>query len=359
MRTRPTTVSLVLGSGGARGLAHIGVIERMQVLRLLDPTFCRDGLFKGERIMGVLRELIGDHTIEELPVSFTAVATDLESGEEVWLREGKLFDAIRASIATPMVFTPFLHGERTLLDGALVNPLPIGPTLNDATDLTVVVNLSGLAELQPVPVASTQTVNGDSYRQRVRSFIDSLHLARSPAPGPLTCHAVTRPVRCRRHSHADDAGHHHAPQARGLLTGRHSRHSAQRLHTLRVLARSGVDRARPRACGAEVCQERALTRVFRQRPVGSALGFVRGKPRRQRAERRTSDRSRGRPAGHQVPTVDARCLSARGSISCRGRNQLRRAQGFAASHQRQQSGALLRDSGAVDSIRSCALQKSR
>jgi len=222
MPTPATTVSLVLGSGGARGLAHIGVIqwltengydirsiagssmgalvggiyatgklevyaewvlalERMQVLRLLDPTFGRDGLFKGERIMGVLRELIGDHVIEELPVTFTAVATDLASGEEVWLREGKLFDAIRASIATPMVFTPFLHGERTLLDGALVNPLPIGPTLNDATDLTVVVNLSGLAELRPVPIASTQTVNGDSYRQRVRSFIDSLHLARSPA----------------------------------------------------------------------------------------------------------------------------------------------------------------------------------
>jgi NTE family protein len=222
MPSNPTTVSLVLGGGGARGLAHIGVIqwltengydirsiagssmgalvggiyatgklavyaewvlalERMQVLRLLDPTFGRDGLFKGERIMGVLRELIGDHTIEELPMSFTAVATDLESGDEVWLREGKLFDAIRASIATPLIFTPFVHGERTLLDGALVNPLPIGPTLNDATDLTVAVSLSGLAEVRPAPAASTPMVNGNAYRQRIRAFIDSLHLARSPA----------------------------------------------------------------------------------------------------------------------------------------------------------------------------------
>jgi len=212
----------VLGGGGARGLAHVGVIqwltekgydirsiagssmgalvggiyatgklgvyaewvlalERMQVLRLLDPTFGRDGLFKGERIIGVLRELIGDHAIEELPVLFTAVATDLESGEEVWLREGKLFDAIRASIATPLIFTPFVHGERTLLDGALVNPLPIGPTLNDATDLTVVVSLSGLAEVRPAPAASAPMVNGNAYRQRIRAFIDSLHLARSPA----------------------------------------------------------------------------------------------------------------------------------------------------------------------------------
>jgi NTE family protein len=222
-KSASTTVSLVLGSGGARGLAHIGAIqwltengydirslsgssmgalvggiyatgklgvyaewvlalERMQVLRLLDPTFGRDGLFKGERIIGVLRELIGDCAIEELPVSFTAVATDLESGEEVWLHEGKLFDAIRASIATPLVFTPFVCGKRTLLDGALVNPLPIGPTLNDGTDLTVAVNLSGAAELRPTPVASTPAVAGNGYRQRIGAFIDSLHPARVAAP---------------------------------------------------------------------------------------------------------------------------------------------------------------------------------
>jgi len=218
---QPTTISLVLGSGGARGLAHIGVIqwltengydirsiagtsmgalvggiyamgklevyvewvialERMQVLRLLDPTFGRDGLFKGERIIGVLRELIGDCAIEALPMAFTAVATDLDSGEEVWLREGTLFDAIRASMATPLVFTPFLHGTRTLLDGALVNPLPISPTLGDATDLTIVVNLSGPAELRPPPAATTPMASGNVYRQRIRAFIESLHTAHAP-----------------------------------------------------------------------------------------------------------------------------------------------------------------------------------
>ncbi len=211
----------MLGSGGARGLAHIGVIrwltengyeirsiagtsmgalvggiyatgklevyaswvlalERMQVLRLLDPTFGSGGLFKGERIIGVLRELIGDCAIESLPLSFTAVATDLDSGEEVWLREGKLFDAIRASIATPLVFTPFLHGSRTLLDGALVNPLPISPTLSDSTDLTIVVNLSGPTEVRPPSPASTPPANGNSYRQRIHAFIESLHPAHPP-----------------------------------------------------------------------------------------------------------------------------------------------------------------------------------
>ncbi len=160
-------IALVLGGGGARGLAHIGVIqwlvengyridsiagssmgalvggiyaagkldvytdwvlalERWQVLRLLDPSFDGTGLFKGERIIGVLRELIGEQPIQALPIRFVAVATDLETGEEVWLREGKLFDAIRASIATPLVFTPFRLGDRTLVDGALVNPVPIG-----------------------------------------------------------------------------------------------------------------------------------------------------------------------------------------------------------------------------------------
>ena len=217
-----TTVSLVLGSGGARGLAHIGVIqwltrngydirsiagssmgalvggiyaaskleiyaqwvlalERMQVLRLLDPAFGRTGLFKGERIMGVLRELIGDFAIEDLPVSFTAVATDLASGEEVWLREGKLFDAIHASIATPLIFTPFAYGDRKLLDGGLVNPVPIAPTLNDTTELTVAVGLSGPIELRPPTLPSVPIPDSNPYRQRIRAFIESLHLSRVPA----------------------------------------------------------------------------------------------------------------------------------------------------------------------------------
>jgi NTE family protein len=221
MRARATTVSLVLGSGGARGLAHIGVIqwlteqgyeirsiagssigalvggihaarklqvyadwvsalERRQVLRLLDPAFGRNGLFKGDRIIGVLRELIGDCAIEDLPLSFTAVAADLESGEEIWLREGLLFDAIRASIATPLLFTPVQHGARTLFDGALVNPLPVAPTVNDATDLTIAVSLNGPPVSRAAPAANNAPVNGNGYRRRIRGFVDRLPLARKP-----------------------------------------------------------------------------------------------------------------------------------------------------------------------------------
>jgi NTE family protein len=224
-----TTVSLVLGSGGARGLAHIGVIQwltengynirsiagssfgalvggiyatdklevyaewvralqRMDVLRLLDPAFGRSGLFKGDRIIDVLRELIGDCGIEDLPVSFTAVATDLESGEEVWLREGKLFDAIRASMATPLIFTPFEHDGRHLLDGGLVNPVPMAPTLNDKTDLSVAVNLCGRMEENLFARQTAPIADGNAYRQRIRAFIESLNLTRTstePARGML------------------------------------------------------------------------------------------------------------------------------------------------------------------------------
>jgi NTE family protein len=230
MVNNPTTVSLVLGSGGARGLAHIGVIqwliesgyeirsisgssmgalvggiyatrklevyaewvlalERMHVLRLLDPTIGSPGLFKGERIISVLRQLIGDCTIEDLPITFTAVSTDLDSGEEVWLQRGNLFDAIRASMATPLVFTPFKHGDRLLIDGAVTNPVPIAPTLKDATDLTIAVDLSGAAEESPVPSHSESLIIDNSYRKRIRKFIDTVRPARpgrEPSRGMFT-----------------------------------------------------------------------------------------------------------------------------------------------------------------------------
>lgn len=216
----PTSVSLVLGSGGARGLAHIGVIqwliengyeirgisgssmgalvggifaagkldvyadwvralERLHVLRLLDPTLGRPGIFKGERIIRVLRELIGHFDIESLPISYTAVATDLESGEEIWLRQGDLFDAIRASMATPLVFTPFKHGGRWLIDGAVVNPVPIGPSLGHAADLTVVVSLSGAAQVRRPASSDAEPPDNKRYRGRLLNFLDNVRPARS------------------------------------------------------------------------------------------------------------------------------------------------------------------------------------
>ena len=211
------TVSLVLGSGGARGLAHIGIIQwleehnytiqsvagssigavvggiyaagklpaytewvtalsRADVLLLLDFSFSRAGLFKGERIIGLLKELIGEYDIEDLPISFTAVATDVAAGKEIWLSQGPLFDAIRASFAIPTLFTPHDYRGRRLLDGGLVNPVPIAPTLKDLTDLTIAVNLNGreqplaaVAEDAPEPEE-----NENHYKKRIKQFIDEL-----------------------------------------------------------------------------------------------------------------------------------------------------------------------------------------
>ena len=181
------TVSLVLGSGGARGYAHIGAIEeliaqgydirciagssmgaliggvyaagklegyrdwakalqRLDVLRLLDWTFSGGGLIKGDRIIAKLKDLIGEVNIEDLPLSYTAVAVDLMSQREVWFSRGSLFEAIRASIAIPTVFRPHYYQGRTLVDGGLLNPVPITPTLRDLTDCTIAVDVNAPAE---------------------------------------------------------------------------------------------------------------------------------------------------------------------------------------------------------------------
>lgn len=213
---RPKTVSLVLGAGGARGFAHIGVIrwliengydirsisgasmgalvggiyaageldaytdwvlrlERKEMMRLLDPAFERTGLFRGERLIDAMRRMVGDKEIETLPLRYTAVAMDLESGNAVWLREGKLFDAIRASIAIPLVLTPFDYQQKKLVDGGLVEPVPIAPTLADGTDLTVVVSLAGFTS--PPPAAPVQAAPRRPAIQGIGSLIESLHLS--------------------------------------------------------------------------------------------------------------------------------------------------------------------------------------
>lgn len=211
-------IALVLGSGSARGMVHIGVINwlerngfqistvagasmgalvggiyatgklqeyanwlqaltRSDIVRLLDFSFSRGGLFKGDRIIEALQEMIGSHMIEDLPVSFTAVATDVETGKEVWLNDGPLFDAIRASIALPMFFTPFKYRGRMLLDGGLLNPVPIAPTFIDEPDITIAVNLGGEPdpELENPGNKQRQGDNGfEKYHEMILSFIAGL-----------------------------------------------------------------------------------------------------------------------------------------------------------------------------------------
>lgn len=180
---RRPRVALVLGSGGARGYAHIGVIEEleargyeiigisgcsmgaligglyaagklqeyrdwvtgldyMDLFRLVDITWSPMGAIKGEKVMEVIGKMLGDRSIESLPIPFTSVATDLINQKEVWFQEGSLIQAIRASIAVPGVITPVHYHGRTLVDGGLLNPLPITPAVAWHADMIVAVNVT-------------------------------------------------------------------------------------------------------------------------------------------------------------------------------------------------------------------------
>ncbi len=177
------TVSLVLGSGGARGYAHIGVIEeilsqglsissisgssigaligglfacgkldeykkwvttltKLDVLKLLDISFSSSGIIKGDKVFKNMDQLFGKINIEDLPIDFTAVATNIITKKEVWFQKGNLADAVRASVSIPTIFTPKKIGNYYYIDGGVLNPLPISPTISDITDYTICVNLN-------------------------------------------------------------------------------------------------------------------------------------------------------------------------------------------------------------------------
>lgn len=209
-----TTVSLVLGSGGARGYSHIGVIEELErrgyeivcvagssmgalvggvyaagrlqeyrqwvtglswvsVFKLMDLTLRGEGTIRGERLLKRLREILGNPLIEELAIPYTAVATDLTHQKEVWFQNGSLLDAIRASIAVPGFFTPVIEEERMLVDGGVLNPIPIIPTVAAHADLIIAVDLNSDVKMPQVSLPDTQYLNRSG-------FSDEWHLDGSP-----------------------------------------------------------------------------------------------------------------------------------------------------------------------------------
>ncbi|MCT4646297.1 MAG: patatin-like phospholipase family protein [Carboxylicivirga sp.] len=187
-KSKPQTVSLVLGSGGARGLAHIGVIHWLKehnytinsisgcsigsviggvyacgqldkfeewvrslslvdIASFMDISWGSSGLIKGEKLIKTLRSMFGEKLIEELPIKFTAVAADISNEKEVWLTEGCLFDAIRASISLPLFLTPMTINGIELIDGGVLNPIPIAPVFSDNSDIIIAVNLGAHAQV--------------------------------------------------------------------------------------------------------------------------------------------------------------------------------------------------------------------
>jgi len=210
------SVSLVLGSGGARGLAHIGVIQWLEdnnykiesisgcsigaliggfyaagkleeyvkwldeldtlsMLSLLDFKGV-GGLCSGEKLFSKLEEVIGDPKIEDLAIKFTAVATNIEAEKEVWIREGSLLSAIRASISLPLFFTPHTHNGRLLIDGGALNPVPIAPTMSDNTDLTIAINLGGESCNRPI---KKKRKKEKKLTSKIKEYMQSISLPQS------------------------------------------------------------------------------------------------------------------------------------------------------------------------------------
>ncbi len=178
-----TRIGLALGSGAARGWAHIGVIQALadsglepdvvcgssigafvggayaageldrldewaraitwrDIVTLLDVSLSGGGLIEGRRVMEFLRELCSDATIESLDRPFAAVATDWNSGREIWLREGSMVEAVRASVALPGMLSPVKLGDKWLVDGGLVNPVPVSLCRALGADIVIAVNLN-------------------------------------------------------------------------------------------------------------------------------------------------------------------------------------------------------------------------
>jgi NTE family protein len=183
MSTDDKNIALVLSGGGARGMAHIGVIEelmdqgytitsiagtsigcligaiylsgrledfkkwvvkrsKLDVIKLMDFAISKSGLIKGEKVFRQLKKYIPDESIEQLPIPFAAVAVDITNHQEVVFRKGPLIEAIRASISIPTVFRPSINDGMELVDGGVLNPLPLNVVYRTPGDRLVAVDLN-------------------------------------------------------------------------------------------------------------------------------------------------------------------------------------------------------------------------
>lgn len=198
------TLALVLGSGGARGIAHIGVIrelirhgydissisgssmgalvggvyasgkldefeawlcslDKMAVFNLVDFTLSMHGIIKADKVLKEIQKFIPDHNIEDLPIKYTAVATDVKKKTEVVITEGSLFEAIRASISIPLVITPMKKNDTLFLDGGMLNPIPVNRVVRKRKDILVAVDVSA-----HIPYKKSKPEGADSsYLERL------------------------------------------------------------------------------------------------------------------------------------------------------------------------------------------------
>lgn len=208
-------VALYLGSGGARGYAHIGVIRELErqgykikfisgssmgaligglyacgkldiyeewvlnlnpidILKLIDFSFKNGGVIEGDKIFNIIADMIGKINIEELSVPYVAVATDIKSKQPYYYTKGSLVEAIRASIAIPTLFTPVIKDEMVLVDGGLCNPLGIIQP-DDNTLYTIAVNLSGDKNINKD--FQLQNSNKNKFVKKIHDFFQTKKVA--------------------------------------------------------------------------------------------------------------------------------------------------------------------------------------
>ena len=217
-------IGLALGTGSARGWAHIGVINALneanikvdyvagvsigavvgavyaagninaledvalqvnwkQILSFIDIVFPKSGLIDGNKIADFIRMYIKAKNIEDLPLPFCAVSTDLATGKEIMIKKGDIVEAVRASISTPGIFTPVIKDNMTLVDGGIVNSVPVSVVRKMGADIVIAVDLThdiisnrGIGKIRTVSPESMQMVKASDNRPiKKQKFLTSLN----------------------------------------------------------------------------------------------------------------------------------------------------------------------------------------
>ncbi len=210
-------IALVLSGGGARGVAHIGVIEELEkqgfkiksisgtsmgavvggvyavgkmnefknwlytldkkeVFKLIDFTLSSHGIIKGDRVLNKMKEFIPDLSIEDLKIHYVATATDIENSKEVVFTKGSIYEAVRASIAIPTVFTPVKTNNALLVDGGVINPVPINHAIRMKGDILVVVHVNADIPVYIPPAAKKIKDEKQSiYHKKIKEFHSQLN----------------------------------------------------------------------------------------------------------------------------------------------------------------------------------------
>lgn len=206
-------VALVLSSGGPRGWAYIGAIEELEsrgyritsvagtsigslvggifaagklaevkewlfsldawkVFTLMDISISKNHIVKGDRVIEALKEIVPDINIEDMPIPYRAVAADLYTGEEVVFDRGSLFEAVRASISIPSLFRPVKYGYRTLVDGGIVNTMPIDKVVRNGNDIVVAFDVNDV-DVDSIRQSIIDEVRQEEERARAKKILDA------------------------------------------------------------------------------------------------------------------------------------------------------------------------------------------